>query len=95
MTLCHPGVHAHALDRGALPVVLGAGWGSAQSHGRGVEVRPVVFAVAAIVRAAGGAEAVHWRAAQVLPAGRLLLLLLLLLGEARGGDALPRWGDGL
>lgn len=67
-----------------------------------MEVWPVVLAVAAIVRAAGGAEAVHWRAAQVLPAGRLLLLLLLLLMpllllllmEARGGDALPRRGDG-
>ncbi|TNN44844.1 hypothetical protein EYF80_044962 [Liparis tanakae] len=89
--------HLPALDRGALPV-LGAGGGPAQTQ-RGVEVLPVVLAVAAVVRAAGGAEAVGGRPSQdLLSAGPLLLLLLLLLllmGEARRGDALPRRRNGL
>lgn len=53
----------------------------------------MVLAVAAVVRAAGGAEAVGGRASQgLLPAGALLRLLG---GEAGGGDALPRRRVGL
>ena len=52
----------------------------------------MVFAVAAVVRAAGGAEAVGRRASQdLLSAGPLLQLLL---GEAGRGDALPRRRNG-
>lgn len=53
----------------------------------------MVLAVGAIVRAAGGAEAVGGGAAEhLLPAGPLLRLLR---GEAGRGDALPRWRVGL
>lgn len=90
-SLCHPCVHAQALDRGALPL-LRAGGGSAQSQ-RGVEVWPVVLAVAAVIRATGGAEAVgRWTSQDFLSAGPLLQLLR---GEAGGGDTLPRRRIGL
>lgn len=47
----------------------------------------MVLAVAAVVRAAGGTEAVGGRASQgLLAAGALLRLLW---GEAGGGDTLP------
>ena len=90
-SLCHPCVHAQALDRRALPL-LWAGGGSAQSQ-RGVEVWPVVFAVTAVIRATGGAEAVgRWTSQDFLSAGPLLQLLR---GEAGGGDTLPRRRIGL
>lgn len=87
-SLCHPCVHAQALDRGALPV-LRASRGSAQPQW-GVEVWPVVLAIAAVIRATGGAEAVgRWTSQNFLSAGPLLRMLR---GEARWGDTLPwRW----
>lgn len=69
--LCHPCVHAQPLDRGALPV-LGASRGSGQPQ-RGVEVWPVVLAIAAVVRAARGAEAVSGGASQNFLSARALL----------------------
>ena len=90
-SLCHPCVHAQALDWGALPV-LGASGGSAQPQ-RGVEVGPVVLAITAVIWATGGAEAVgRWTSQNFLPAGPLLRLLR---GEARGGDTLPWRRNGL
>lgn len=53
----------------------------------------MVFAVAAVIRAAGGAEAVGGRASQGLLPARALLRLLG--GEAGGGDTLPWWRVGL
>lgn len=53
----------------------------------------MVLAIAAVVRATGGAEAVSGRTSQdFLPAGALLRLLGR---EARGGDALPWRRNGL
>lgn len=90
-SLCHPCVHAQALDGWTLPV-LRASRGSAQPQRR-VEVRPVVLTIAAVVRATGGAEAVGgWTSQDFLPAGPLLRLLR---GEARGGDTLPWRRNGL
>lgn len=89
--LCHPCVHAQPLDWGALPVLRASG-GSAQPQ-RGVEVCPVVFAIAAVIRATGGAEAVgRWTSQNFLSAGPLLQLLR---GEARRCDTLPWWRNGL
>lgn len=87
-SLCHPCVHAQALDRRALPV-LRASRGSAQPQ-RGVEVWPVVLAITAIIWATRRAEAVgRWTSQNFLSAGPLLRLLW---GEPRRGDALPwRW----
>lgn len=90
-SLCHPCVHAQALDRGALPVLRASG-GPPQPQ-RGVEVRPVVLTIAAVVRATGGAEAVGRRTSQsLLSAGPLLWRLRR---EAGGGDTLPRRRVGL
>lgn len=52
----------------------------------------MVLAVTAIVRATGRAEAVNRRTSLVLS---IRHLLWLLMGEARGGDTLPWWGNGL
>lgn len=67
----------HALDGGALPLVLR---GSQQSQRR-VEVGAMFLAVAAVVRAAAAAQAVHRGASRVLPQ---VTLLGRLLGQGRG-----------
>ena len=95
--LCHPRVHPHSFYRRTLPV-FGIGW-PAQHDGR-VEIASRVFPVAAVVGAAGAAEAVDRRAAHFLPRRLrrrrrlrwLWLLLLLLLREPRGSYTVPgRW----
>lgn len=90
--LCHPRVHPHALYRGALPILrVGR---PPQHHGR-VEVAARVLAVAAVVGAAGAAQAVDRGAPQLLARRRRrrLRLLRLLRREPRGGDAVPGRGD--
>lgn len=93
--LCHPRVHPHPLYRGALPI-LRVRW--PPQHDRRVEVAARVLPVAAVVGAAGAAQAVDGRAAHLLPRRRwrrrLLLLrrLWLLLREPRGSHTVPgRW----
>lgn len=90
--LCHPRVHPHAFYRGALPI-LGVGR-PPQHHGR-VEVAARVLTVAAVVGAAGAAQAVDRGAPQLLARRRRrrLRLLRLLRREPRGGDAVPGRGD--
>lgn len=80
-----PTVHTQALGRGALLVVQPCGAGDSAEPGVVVvEVRPVLLAVAALVRAAGWAQAVCGGAAHVLPGGRGLLSQSRGLGHETG-----------
>lgn len=90
-SLCHPCVHAQALNWWAFPV-LRASRRPAQPQRR-VEVWPVVLTITTVVWATRWAEAVgRWTSQNILSAGPLLWLLW---GEARRGDTLPWWRNGL
>lgn len=99
-----PGVHAQALGRGALLVVHPCG--TPRPSAVLVEVwlsLVVLLAVTALIRATGGAQAVGWGAAHVLPGARRVLAQRRASGlghetrrAPRGGSAMvPRRRDGL
>lgn len=88
--LCHPRVHPHSFYRGALPILC---VGRPAQHDGRVEVAARVLAVAAVVGAAGAAQAVDRGAPQLL-ARRRRRRLRLLRREPGRGDAVPGRGDG-
>lgn len=94
-SLCHPRVHPHSFYWRTLPIFWI--WWPSQHHRR-VEITAWILPVAAVIGAAGAAEAVDRRAAQLLALRRLLWglrglrLLRGLLREPRGSYAVPgRW----
>lgn len=102
-TLGDPAIHAQTLGRGTVLVFPAcAAGGSADPSVAGLEVWPVLLAVTALVRAAGGAQAISGGAAHILP-GSLGLSLRMSgrLGHEpwwspRGGSStVSGRGDGL